>query len=60
LRAGLCALLGFVAGQPLARALVVEVHDAGGQARVKYEEVRERLTCAADARRETGSSPLLA
>jgi AcrR family transcriptional regulator len=57
LRAGLAELLEFCANQtPLARALLVEVHAAGGAALVEHELLMERLSRAIDgARREISS-----
>lgn len=58
-RAALATLLRFVAEQPLlAKALLVEVKAARGQAWVKHQQVAERLTAALDAaRREPGARP---
>ncbi len=58
-RAALAELLRFVAEQPLlAKALLIEVRAARGQAWVKHQEVVERLTEAVDtARREPGALP---
>jgi AcrR family transcriptional regulator len=58
-RAALAALLRTVAEQPLlAKALLIEVRAARGQAWVKHQEVVERLTEAVDAaRREPGALP---
>jgi AcrR family transcriptional regulator len=58
-RAGLARLLRFVAEQPLAaRALLIEVKAARGQAWVKHQQVVERLIAALDtARREPGARP---
>jgi AcrR family transcriptional regulator len=57
LRASLAELLEFCAGQPaLARALLVEVHAAGGLALAEHELLMERLSRAIDgARREISS-----
>jgi AcrR family transcriptional regulator len=57
LRAGLAELLEFCASQPnLARALLVEVHAAGGVALTEHELLMERLSRAIDgARREIPS-----
>lgn len=61
LRAGLAELLEFCAAQPdLARALIVEVHAAGGVALSEHERLMERLSRAIDgARREipSGQAP---
>lgn len=56
-RAGLTELLRFVAEQPvLARALLLEVRAARGDAWVKHQEMVERLTAALDsARGEPGA-----
>lgn len=52
LRAGLAELLEFCAAQPfLARALIVEVHAAGGAALREHEQLLERLAGAIDAAR---------
>ena len=58
-RAALAELLRFVAEQPLpAKALLIEVRAARGQAWVKHQQVVERLTEAVDtARREPGALP---
>lgn len=58
-RAGLAALLRFVASQPLlAKALLVEVKAARGDAWVAHQRGVERLTAALDtARREPGARP---
>jgi AcrR family transcriptional regulator len=58
-RAALAELLRFVAEQPLlARALLVEVRAARGQAWVKHQQVVERLVAAIDsAREEPGALP---
>lgn len=58
-RASLAELLRFVAEQPLlAKALLVEVKAARGQAWVKHQQIAERLTGALDsARREPGARP---
>jgi AcrR family transcriptional regulator len=51
--AALAALLRFVAEQPLAaRALLIEVKAARGEAWAKHQEVVERLTAALDSARE--------
>jgi len=57
LRAGLAELLEFCANQPdLARALLVEVHAAGGAALAEHDVLMERLSRAIDgARREISS-----
>jgi AcrR family transcriptional regulator len=57
LRAGLAELLEFCADQPnLARALLVEVHAAGGAALAEHDLLMERLSRAIDgARREISS-----
>lgn len=57
LRASLAELLEFCASQPaLARALLVEVHAAGGAALAEHELLMERLSRAIDgARREINS-----
>lgn len=57
MRAGLAELLEFCANQPaLARALLVEVHAAGGAALAEHELLMERLSRAIDsARREISS-----
>lgn len=57
LRAALAELLEFCANQPpLARALLVEVHAAGGAALAEHDVVMERLSHAIDgARREISS-----
>jgi AcrR family transcriptional regulator len=65
-RAGLAELLRFVAERPLkAKALLLEVRAARGQAWVKHQEVAERLTAALETAREqpgarAGSSPMTA
>lgn len=65
-RAGLTELLRFVAEQPLlAKALLIEVRAARGDAWVKHQEVVERLTAALDGAREepgarAGASPMTA
>jgi AcrR family transcriptional regulator len=52
-RAALAELLRFVAEQPLlARALLIEVRAARGQAWVKHQQVVERLIAAVDSARE--------
>jgi AcrR family transcriptional regulator len=52
-RDGLAELLRFVAEQPLAaKALLLEVRAARGQAWVKHQEVVERLTAAIETARE--------
>ena len=58
-RAALAELLRFVAEQPFAaRALLVEVRAARGQAWVKHQQIVERLTAALDsARDEPGARP---
>jgi AcrR family transcriptional regulator len=58
-RAALAELLRFVAEQPLlAKALLIEVRAARGQAWVKHQQVVERLTEAVDtARREPDALP---
>jgi AcrR family transcriptional regulator len=58
-RAGLAELLRFVAAQPLvAKALLVEVKAARGEAWVAHQRAVERLTAALDtARREPGARP---
>jgi len=64
LRGALVRLLELVTGQPaIAKALLIEVHAAGGRTMTKRKEVIERLSRALDgARRETesrhSSSPL--
>jgi AcrR family transcriptional regulator len=57
--AGLAELLRFVAEQPLlAKALLLEVRAARGQAWAVHQEVVERLTTALDtARNEPGARP---
>ena len=57
MRAGMAELLEFCANQPaLARALLVEVHAAGGAALAEHELLMERLSRAIDsARREISS-----
>lgn len=57
LRASLAELLEFCANQPdLARALLVEVHAAGGAALAEHDLLMERLSHAVDsARREISS-----
>jgi AcrR family transcriptional regulator len=57
--AGLTALLRTVAEQPLtARALLIEVKAARGEAWAKHQEVVERLTAAIDsAREQPGARP---
>ena len=61
LRAGLAELLEFCASQPfLARALIVEVHAAGGAALQAHELLMERLATAIDAARQelpSGQAP---
>lgn len=58
-RAGLAELLRFVAEQPLlAKALLLEVRAARGEAWVKHQEVVKRLTSMLDtARGEQGARP---
>jgi AcrR family transcriptional regulator len=58
-RAGLTELLRFVAEQPLlAKALLIEVRAARGDAWAKHQEVVGRLTAALDtAREEPGARP---
>jgi AcrR family transcriptional regulator len=58
-RAGLAELLRFVAEQPLlAKALLLEVRAARGDAWLKHQEIVERLTAALDsARGERGARP---
>jgi AcrR family transcriptional regulator len=58
-RAALAELLRFVAEQPLsAKALLLEVRAARGEAWVKHQEIVERLTAALDsARAEAGARP---
>lgn len=58
-RAALAELLRFVAEQPLlAKALLIEVRAARGQAWVKHQQVVERLTAAVDlARSQPGALP---
>lgn len=58
-RAALAELLRFVAEQPLqARALLIEVRAARGQAWLKHQQVVERLVAAIDAaRREPDALP---
>lgn len=58
-RAGLAELLRFVAEQPLqAKALLLEVRAARGDAWVKHQRIVERLTAALDtAREEPGARP---
>jgi AcrR family transcriptional regulator len=58
-RAGLAELLRFVAEQPLlAKALLLEVRTARGEAWVKHQEIFERFTNALDsARAEAGGRP---
>jgi AcrR family transcriptional regulator len=64
--AALAGLLRFVAEQPLlARALLIEVKAARGEAWAKHQEVAESLTAAVGAAREqpgarAGSSPMTA
>jgi AcrR family transcriptional regulator len=64
--AGLAALLRFVAEQPLlARALLIEVKAARGEAWAKHQEIVEGLTAAIDSAREQpgarpGASPMTA
>jgi AcrR family transcriptional regulator len=57
--AGLARLLRFVAEQPLtAKALLLEVRAARGEAWVKHQQLTERLTAALDgAREEPGARP---
>jgi AcrR family transcriptional regulator len=57
-RAGLAELLRFVAEQPLlAKALLIEVRAARGQAWAKHQQAIERLAGAVDAaRREPGAN----
>jgi len=59
LRAGLARLLRTVAEQPLlAKALLIEVRAARGEAWVRHQGAVERLAAALDAgRREPGASP---
>ncbi|MET0304721.1 MAG: helix-turn-helix domain-containing protein [Solirubrobacterales bacterium] len=65
-RAGLTELLRFVAEQPLlAKALLIEVRAARGDAWVKHQEIVGRLTIALDSAREEpgarpGASPMTA
>lgn len=65
-RAGLAELLAFVAEQPLqARALLLEVRAARGDAWVKHQEVIARLTAALETARDQpgarpGASPMTA
>jgi len=65
-RAGLAELLRFVAEQPLlAKALLLEVRAARGQAWVTHQQIVERLTAALDTAREepgarAGSTPMTA
>ena len=65
-RAALAELLRFVAEQPLsAKALLLEVRAARGQAWEKHQEVVERLTAALDTARDepgarAGASPMTA
>lgn len=58
-RAGLARLLRFVVEEPLAaKALLVEVRAARGDAWVKHQEVSERLVAAVEsARDEPGARP---
>lgn len=58
-RAGLTALLRVVAEQPLlARALLLEVRAARGEAWAAHQEIVERLTAALDtAREQPGARP---
>ncbi len=58
-RASLGTMLAFVTEQPLlAKALLIEVRAARGQAWVKHQEISERLTAAMDsARHEPGARP---
>jgi AcrR family transcriptional regulator len=58
-RAALAELLRFVAEQPLlAKALLIEVRAARGQAWAKHQQVVERLVAAVDsARNEAGALP---
>jgi AcrR family transcriptional regulator len=64
--AALAALLGAVAEQPLlARALLIEVKTARGEAWAKHQEIVERLTAEIDSAREQpgarpGASPMTA
>ncbi|HEX3174395.1 MAG TPA: TetR/AcrR family transcriptional regulator [Solirubrobacterales bacterium] len=57
--AALAELLRYVAEQPLlARALLIEVKSARGEAWAKHQEVVERLTAAIDsARQQPGARP---
>jgi len=59
LRAALAELLRFVAEQPLlAKALLIEVRSARGQAWAKHQQVIERFVAAIDsARAEPGATP---
>jgi len=65
-RAGLAALLTFVAEQPLqARALLLEVRAARGDAWLKHQELVARLTAALETARgqpgaRSGASPMTA
>jgi AcrR family transcriptional regulator len=65
-RAGLAALLRFVAEQPLlAKALLLEVRTARGEAWVAHQRQVERLTAALDSARQepgarAGASPMTA
>jgi len=58
-RAGLAALLGFVAEQPLkARALLLEVRAARGRAWAAHQELVERAVAALEtAREQPGARP---
>jgi AcrR family transcriptional regulator len=58
-RAGLAELLRFVAEQPLqAKALLLEVRAARGEAWLTHQQIVERLTAALDtAREEDGARP---
>ncbi len=58
-RTGLAELLRFVAEQPLmAKAMLIEVRAARGDAWVKHQQIVERLTTALDsARAEPGARP---
>jgi AcrR family transcriptional regulator len=65
-RAGLTEVLRFVAEQPLlAKALLLEVRAARGQAWVTHQQIVERLTAALDAARDepgarAGATPMTA
>ena len=59
-RAALAELLRFVAEQPLlARALLIEVRAARGQAWAAHQQVVERLVAAVDRAREDPGRPRL-